>query len=437
MAYVITLEDAARTNDESLSTSSKAKSGQIDATPGTFENVNLHKVASKANLEAPQSKTKKKQRSISSIIKGWWKKSKKNSKVSSASSCSPSLEDTLKERRYSDQEENENEVDQKKESSEEPKKEKSTEAELRRQPSNKLRRNVIDVDGKKYTLRNVMGAGTYGYVFSAWDEQGKKVAVKFFKKDDENARKEAEMYRIASDSGTSYLPKLLHTTVHEGKFCMICEREGQNLGQLMCRKPSRQFYPQTIAMLGYELMNAFEDFHNAGLVHRDIHLGNVLAGHRDETKVFLCDLGFTQRWRKEDGEHVPREEYQVAVGTSRFSSINNHKHLTYSRRDDLESIGYLLIMALTGDLPWTPLQRVKDRRQKWGMIMKMKLEFEESAFFQRLPIEIQQYISYAKSLKFDEKPDYDKMRGFFHALLKKEEKKYGKRYFDWMYCWEE
>lgn len=436
MAFVIALEDA-RTN-ESLETSKKTN---IDATSETFDNVQINSCAgnekkqavSPNNLELP----KKKQRSLSSIIKGWWKKSK-NSNKSSESTCS--LKDSLKERSYSNEHEEqktETEASSKDEASSKVEKvEKPQKATLANEPSNKLRRNVIEVDGKRYTLRNVMGHGTYGYVFSAWDEEGKKVAVKFFKNDNESAREEAEMYKIASNSGTSYLPKLLHTTVHEGKFCIICERQGHNLGQLMMRKPSRQFFPQTIAMLGIELMNAFEDFHGAGLVHRDIHLGNVLAGHRDETKVYLCDLGFTQKWRQEDGKHVPREEYQVAVGTSRFSSINNHKHLTYSRRDDLESIAYLLIMALVGDLPWTPLQKMKDRRQKWGTIMKMKLEFEESPFFRRLPTEIQQFTSYAKSLKFDEEPDYDYMRGLFQALLKKEEDKYGKRYFDWMYCWE-
>jgi serine/threonine protein kinase len=60
------------------------------------------------------------------------------------------------------------------------------------------------------------------------------------------------------------------------------------------------------------------------------------------------------------------------TGTARYVSINSHLGIEQSRRDDLESIGYVLIYFLRGNLPWEKLE-AQSKLEKFRKIMETKI----------------------------------------------------------------
>ena len=59
------------------------------------------------------------------------------------------------------------------------------------------------------------------------------------------------------------------------------------------------------------------------------------------------------------------------VGTPRYASINSHNGKELSRRDDLESLAYMLIYLAKGSLPWMNIL-LEDKEAKREQIKALK-----------------------------------------------------------------
>ncbi len=105
------------------------------------------------------------------------------------------------------------------------------------------------------------------------------------------------------------------------------------------------------------------------------------------------------------------------TGTPRYASINNHLGIEQSRRDDLESIGYVLVYFLKGGLPWQGL-KAKSATKKYKLIMEKKQSITIPALCQGCPSQFAEYLAYCRSLKFEAKPNIAYLRGMFRDLFR-------------------
>ena len=69
--------------------------------------------------------------------------------------------------------------------------------------------------------------------------------------------------------------------------------------------------------------------------------------------IHLIDFGLTHSFvDPETNEHIPFVAVKQMFGTCRYMSVNAHEKREQSRRDDLISIGYIVINFINSGLPW-------------------------------------------------------------------------------------
>jgi serine/threonine protein kinase len=124
--------------------------------------------------------------------------------------------------------------------------------------------------------------------------------------------------------------------------------------------------------------------------------------------LYVIDMGLATRWREDDatGKHVPYgQRIDHFSGTVRYASVNAHLGRYLSRRDDLESLAYMLIYLLKGQLPWQGF--VGDDKNM--QVCECKGRMLISDICRAVPDELRYFLAYARQLKFAEQPDYEYM----------------------------
>lgn len=126
--------------------------------------------------------------------------------------------------------------------------------------------------------------------------------------------------------------------------------------------------------------------------------------------VYLIDFGLSKEFRNpKTHAHIPYKKGLGLVGTPLFASINSHLGLELGRRDDLESLAYILFYFLWGSLPWQGLGE--------GDMLESKQTISAYNLFQELPTEFHAFLEHCRSLPFNAKPDYDHFLAIFDNLL--------------------
>ena len=211
------------------------------------------------------------------------------------------------------------------------------------------------------------------------------------------------------------LPKFYGFGEKPDYYYLIQDFLGPNLGQLLNYCGKRKFTLGTICLIAMQILNRIEYIHKRHYLHRDIKPENFLIGNEENTNtIYLIDFGLAKRFKdNKTNQHIPYREGRQFIGTARYASINAQLGLEQSRRDDLMSIGYILIYLLKGFLPW---QGIKGK-DKINKLVQKKIQMPNDVLCNGLPNEFLHYLNYCKNLKFEERPDYDFLKGLFGKLL--------------------
>jgi hypothetical protein len=147
--------------------------------------------------------------------------------------------------------------------------------------------------------------------------------------------------------------------------------------------------------------------------------------------IYIIDYGLAKRYRDpKTGEHIPYRDHKSLTGTARYASLNTHLGIEQSRRDDLESIGIVLMYFLRGMLPWQGLQ-AKSKKEKYDKIKEKKASTTVEMLCKGYPEEFAIYLNYCRKLLFDEAPDHQYLKKLLKDLFLKKGFTYDNQY-DWI-----
>ena len=284
--------------------------------------------------------------------------------------------------------------------------------------------------GGRYRLGKKIGTGAFGEIFEGTDIfDNSSVAIKL----EHNSVKfpqllfEAKLLKSIPSTG---IP-VMHWFGIAGEYnAMVMDLLGQNLEDLYtyCAK---NFTLKTIIMIIIQMIERLKHVHDNHYIHRDIKPENFLIGKDNTEKtIYLIDFGLAKRYRDEYTQiHIPLKENRNLTGTARYASCNAHNGLEQSRRDDMESIAYVILYFFRKKLPWQGL-KCKDKNEKHAKIKELKMSMTPEKLFEGIPKEFADYLTMVKKLGFEDEPAYKTYIQMFNKLFKAKEFE-----MDYIYDW--
>ncbi|XP_053707288.1 casein kinase I isoform X2 [Synchiropus splendidus] len=309
--------------------------------------------------------------------------------------------------------------------------------------------------GNKYRLGRKIGSGSFGDIYlGANIATGEEVAIKLecVKTKHPQLHIESKFYKMMQGGGEDILPRSSMSATQSRsidpmfaavgipsiKWCgaegdynvMVMELLGPSLEDLFnfC---SRKFSLKTVLLLADQMISRIEYIHSKNFIHRDVKPDNFLMGlGKKGNLVYIIDFGLAKKYRDaRTHQHIPYRENKNLTGTARYASINTHLGIEQSRRDDLESLGYVLMYFNLGSLPWQGL-KAATKRQKYERISEKKMSTPIEMLCKGYPSEFSTYLNFCRSLRFDDKPDYSYLRQLFRNLFHRQGFSYD-YVFDW------
>jgi len=270
-----------------------------------------------------------------------------------------------------------------------------------------MSKNALQLLGNKYQILEKIGEGSFGKVFLGENIRTKEqVAIKMepLLFNIKLLKNETKAYLLlAKEKG---FPRIKWYGANAEEFYMVIDYLGSSLSSF--KKEAGDLDTGVVAKLGIQMIERVKTVHSVGLLHRDIKPDNFLFGANTTSKahiLHLIDFGLCRSYWNANGSHILEKTGKTLIGSLFFVSLNVHLGHEPSRRDDLESVIYIMAYLL---LPNFLKEEVVVREER-------VIEYKRG-LMQAKGTLVERLLNYCRGLQFDEEPNYDGLI----SVLKKE-----------------
>ena len=284
-----------------------------------------------------------------------------------------------------------------------------------------------DIFFDKYKTIKKLGEGSFGKVYKA-EYNGEYYALKFESRSRTKSLLEMESTIMAYLQGPN-IPYIKSFGYSGDYNLLVMQYMDKSLEDIFHIR--KTFSIKTTAMIGFQLIGVLHFIHDKNFIHRDVKPDNCVMGAEElNENLYLIDFGLAKKYRSSRTlKQYPMTRKKKLTGTARYASIHALEGYEQSRRDDMESVGYVMAYLLRGGLPWQGL-KIKTKENKYKNILEKKKEISSEELFKGFPVEFAEILDNVKKLDYLDEPEYEMLRNKLLSLCKRLNYK-----FDYIYDW--
>ena len=272
----------------------------------------------------------------------------------------------------------------------------------------------------KYLIRKKIGKGSFGIVYQGVNTStNEKIALKVEKREkNQQGTLENEAMRLVYLQGEG-IPKVYCYGNNQSHNLLVEELLGKSLEDIF-NSFGKPFSLKTVCVLGIEMIKRIQSIHQKYYIHRDIKPDNFMTGRgENEKNIYIIDFGLAKKYYSvSKAQHIKFTTGKHLIGTARYCARNAHRGYEQGRRDDIESIGYVLMYFLLGVLPWQGL-KIKKNEDQFEKIAEKKYTTPFEELTEGQPEEFLIFFKYIDKLNFEDQPNYIYLIGLFQTMIDK------------------